>query len=167
MRGEPVTVRMEPLPWVMSAASVIPSPSSGSSCRSRTTVWTCTITQGQPTAQFNLWIQIMEGYQKLYDVSLVQYFSLQYLRKQYVAYSWPFKVCLSCFRETGLAKESGDLLEQRKLLSVVKKNIEALCRKVNQVNFLWNKDPLYIHYWKISLKLQEKYIAGTCHFDLK
>lgn len=55
-------------------------------------------------------------------------------------------MCLSCFRETGLAKESGDLLEQRKLLSVVKKNIEALCRKVNQVNFLRNKDPLYIHY---------------------
>lgn len=45
-------------------------------------------------------------------------------------------MCLSYFRETGLAKESGDLLEQRKLLSVVKKNIEALCRKVNQVNFL-------------------------------
>lgn len=34
------------------------------------------------TAQFNLCIQIMEGWQKLYDVSLVQYFSLQYLRKQ-------------------------------------------------------------------------------------
>lgn len=33
-------------------------------------------------AQFNLWIQIMEGWQKLYDVSLVQYFSFQYLRKQ-------------------------------------------------------------------------------------
>lgn len=43
---------------------------------------------------------------------------------------------LFCYRETGLAGESGDLLEQRKLLSVVKKNIEALCRKVNQVNYL-------------------------------
>lgn len=85
----------------------------------------------------------MEGWQKLYDVSLVQYFSLQYLKKLCIL---DLSKCVSCFRETGLAKESGDLLEQRKLLSVVKKNIEALCRKVNQVNFLRNKDPLYIHY---------------------
>lgn len=70
----------------------------------------------------------------MYDVSLVQYFSLQYLRKQLRILDR--SKCLSYFRETGLAKESGDLLEQRKLLSVVKKNIEALCRKVNQVNFL-------------------------------
>ena len=38
-----------------------------------------------------------------------------------------------CYRETGLAGESENLLEQRKLLSVVKKNVESLCRRVNQV----------------------------------
>lgn len=72
-------------------------------------------------------------------------------------YSWPFKVFLFCCRETGLAGESGDLLEQRKLLSVVKKNIEALCRKVNQVNYLWFMT-LYT-LLKFFFRLWENYIS--------
>lgn len=69
-------------------------------------------------------------------------------------YSWPFKVFLFCCRETGLAGESGDLLEQRKLLSVVKKNIEALCRKVNQVVITYDLWPS-IHCWKFFFDFEK------------